>query len=124
MPACDVVFVGGGHNGLIAASRLARAGLKTLVLERRSVAGGAAATEELHPGFRCSTLAHTAQPSPVVLAELRLAEHGLELYGILKAKGVEARLVYYPDENHWILKPQNSLHWFGEFLGWLKRHLG
>jgi dipeptidyl aminopeptidase/acylaminoacyl peptidase len=49
--------------------------------------------------------------------------HGLELYGILKAKGVEARLVYYPDENHWILKPQNSLHWHGEFLGWLKRHL-
>jgi len=49
--------------------------------------------------------------------------HGLELYGILKAKGVESRLVYYPDENHWILKPQNSLHWYGEFLGWLKRHL-
>lgn len=50
--------------------------------------------------------------------------HGLELYGILKAKGVQARLVYYPDENHWILKPQNSLHWYGEFLGWLRRHLG
>jgi len=49
---------------------------------------------------------------------------GLELYGILKAKGVEARLVYYPDEGHWILKPQNSLHWYGEFLGWLERHLG
>lgn len=49
---------------------------------------------------------------------------GLELYGILKAKGVEARLVYYPDEGHWILKPQNSLHWYGEFLGWLGRHLG
>ena len=48
--------------------------------------------------------------------------HGLELYGILKAKGVEARLVYYPDENHWNLKPQNSLHWYGEFLGWLRRH--
>jgi dipeptidyl aminopeptidase/acylaminoacyl peptidase len=49
---------------------------------------------------------------------------GLELYGILKARGVEARLVYYPDEGHWILKPQNSLHWYGEFLGWLERHLG
>ncbi|MBI2395496.1 MAG: S9 family peptidase [Deltaproteobacteria bacterium] len=49
--------------------------------------------------------------------------HGLELYGILKAKGVEARLVYYPDENHWILAPQSSLHWYGEFLGWLRRHL-
>jgi dipeptidyl aminopeptidase/acylaminoacyl peptidase len=49
---------------------------------------------------------------------------GIELYGILKSKGVDARLVYYPDENHWILKPQNSLHWYGEVLGWLERHLG
>jgi dipeptidyl aminopeptidase/acylaminoacyl peptidase len=49
---------------------------------------------------------------------------GLELYGILKAKGVEARLVYYPDEGHWILKPHNSLHWYGEFMDWLERHLG
>jgi dipeptidyl aminopeptidase/acylaminoacyl peptidase len=49
---------------------------------------------------------------------------GLELYGILKGRGVESRLVYYPDEGHWILKPQNSLHWYGEFLGWLERHLG
>lgn len=48
---------------------------------------------------------------------------GLELYGVLKAKGVEARLVYYPDENHWILSPQNSLHWYGEFVGWLDRYL-
>lgn len=48
---------------------------------------------------------------------------GLELYGVLKAKGVDARLVYYPDENHWILSPQNSVHWYGEVLGWLARHL-
>lgn len=52
------------------------------------------------------------------------AAQGLALYGILKAKGVPARLVYYPDENHWILKPKNSLHWYGEFLGWLRRWLG
>lgn len=51
-------------------------------------------------------------------------EQGLELYGMLKAKGVPARLVHYPDENHWILKPQNSLHWYGEVLGWLERWLG
>ena len=48
---------------------------------------------------------------------------GLELYGVLKAKGIEARLVYYPDENHWILKPRNSIHWYGEVLGWLERYL-
>ena len=51
-------------------------------------------------------------------------QHGLELYGMLKAKGVTARLVHYPDENHWILKRKNSLHWYGEVLGWLQRHLG
>jgi dipeptidyl aminopeptidase/acylaminoacyl peptidase len=49
---------------------------------------------------------------------------GLELYNVLKAKGVPARLVYYPDENHWILKPQNSRHWYGEVLAWLGRYLG
>ena len=49
---------------------------------------------------------------------------GLELYGVLTAKGIPARLVYYPDENHWILKPQNSKHWYGEVLGWLKKYLG
>jgi len=48
---------------------------------------------------------------------------GLELYGVLKAKGVDARLVYYPDENHWILKPRNSIHWYGEVLAWLDRYL-
>jgi dipeptidyl aminopeptidase/acylaminoacyl peptidase len=48
---------------------------------------------------------------------------GLELYGVLTAKGVPARLVYYPDENHWILKGQNSKHWYGEVLGWLERWL-
>lgn len=49
--------------------------------------------------------------------------HGLELYGVLKSKGVDARLVYFPDENHWILKPQNSLYWYEEVLGWLNRYL-
>ena len=49
--------------------------------------------------------------------------HGLEIYGILKAKGVPARLVYFPDENHWVLKAHNSLLWFREVHGWLKRWL-
>ncbi len=48
---------------------------------------------------------------------------GLEIYGILKAKGVPARLVYFPDENHWILKPQNSLLWYREVHAWLERWL-
>ena len=49
---------------------------------------------------------------------------GLEYYGILKAKGVEARLVYYPDEGHWILKRENHIHWCGEVESWLTRFLG
>jgi dipeptidyl aminopeptidase/acylaminoacyl peptidase len=49
---------------------------------------------------------------------------GLSVYGVLKAKGVPARLVVYPDENHWILKAANSCHWYSEVLGWLERFLG
>jgi phytoene dehydrogenase-like protein len=75
----DVIVVGGGHNALVAAALLARAGLKTLILERRAVIGGAAITEELHPGFRVSTLAHAAQPARAVIDELRLSDHGLHL---------------------------------------------
>jgi dipeptidyl aminopeptidase/acylaminoacyl peptidase len=47
---------------------------------------------------------------------------GLQYYNTLKAKGVDARLVFFPDENHWILKPQNSRLWYGEFFAWLKRY--
>jgi phytoene dehydrogenase-like protein len=75
----DVIFVGGGHNGLVAATVLARRGLKTLVLEARPIVGGAAITEELHPGFRISSLAHAAQPAAALVAELQLNDHGLEL---------------------------------------------
>jgi phytoene dehydrogenase-like protein len=74
-----VIFVGGGHNGLAAATVLARRGVKTLVLEARPEVGGAAITEELHPGFRISTLAHAAQPAAALMTELRLGDHGLEL---------------------------------------------
>jgi dipeptidyl aminopeptidase/acylaminoacyl peptidase len=49
---------------------------------------------------------------------------GLAVYGVLKAKGIPARLVVYPDENHWVLKPANSCHWYSEVLGWLERFLG
>ncbi len=76
----DVIVVGAGHNGLTCACYLARAGLKVLVLERRSLVGGAAVTEEFHPGFRNSTASYTVSLlHPKVLRDLRLAEHGLTL---------------------------------------------
>jgi phytoene dehydrogenase-like protein len=73
----DVILIGAGHNGLAAAAILARRGLKVLVLESRAIVGGAAITEELHPGFRISTLAHAVQPADALMTELRLAEHGV-----------------------------------------------
>jgi phytoene dehydrogenase-like protein len=79
MPTYDIITIGGGHNGLVASWYLARAGLKTLVLERREIVGGAAITEGLHPGFHCSTLAHAVGPLlPQVVKDLQLARHGLE----------------------------------------------
>ena len=76
----DVVIIGGGHNGLVSAFYLAKAGYKPLVLERRAQPGGAAITEEFHPGFRCSTLAHAAGPlRPDIVREMQLEKHGLKL---------------------------------------------
>ncbi len=76
----DVTIIGGGHNGLVAACYLAKSRLKTLVLERREKVGGGAVTEELHPGFRCSTLDHAAGPlSAQVAADLNLSRFGLEM---------------------------------------------
>ncbi len=76
----DVIIIGGGHNGLVTAFYLAKAGFKPLVLERRAQAGGAAITEEFHPGFRCSTLAHTAGPiRPDIVGDMQLEQHGLKL---------------------------------------------
>jgi phytoene dehydrogenase-like protein len=76
----DIVIIGGGHNGLVAAFYLAKAGFKPLVIERRDQVGGAAVTDEFHPGFRCSTLAHTAGPiRPDIVRDMQLEKHGLRL---------------------------------------------
>ena len=76
----DVVIIGGGHNGLVTAFYLARAGRKPLVLERRPVVGGAAITDELHPGFKVPTLAHTLGPlRPDVARDMALDRHGLHV---------------------------------------------
>lgn len=77
MSKYDAIIVGGGHNGLVCAFYLARAGLKVRVVERRGVVGGAAVTEEFHPGFRNSTASYTVSLlQPKVIADMKLADHG------------------------------------------------
>ena len=76
----DVVIIGAGHNGLTCACYLAEAGLKVRVLERRDVVGGAAVTEEFHPGFRNSVASYTVSLlNPKVIKDLRLHENGLKV---------------------------------------------
>jgi phytoene dehydrogenase-like protein len=74
----NVIIIGAGHNGLTAAFYLAKAGLKPLVLERRDVAGGAAITETIAPGFRCPTLAHSIGPlRPSIVRDMQLERRGV-----------------------------------------------
>jgi phytoene dehydrogenase-like protein len=76
----DVVVIGGGHNGLVAAAYIAMTGLKVAVLERRGRVGGAAVTEEFHPGFRNSVAAYTVSLlNPKIIRDLELARHGLRI---------------------------------------------
>ena len=78
--AWDAVVVGGGHNGLVCAAYLGRAGLRVLLLEGRDSVGGLVGTSEVAPRARVPTLAHTVgRLAPVVARELRLAGHGLRL---------------------------------------------
>jgi phytoene dehydrogenase-like protein len=76
----DAIIVGGGHNGLTAAGYLAKAGLKTLVLEQRPVVGGAVVTEEIHPGYRISTVSYVVSLlRSEVIRDLELKRHGFEM---------------------------------------------
>src|SRR6185436_11414918 len=76
----DAIIVGGGHNGLTCGAYLARAGLRTVVLERRHVIGGAAVTEEIVPGFRFSVFSYLMSLlHPKVIADLELAKHGFKV---------------------------------------------
>jgi phytoene dehydrogenase-like protein len=75
----DIIILGGGHNALVTAFYLAKKGHKPLILERRSIVGGAAVTEEFHPGFKCSTVAHAGGPPlAAIVQDMQLARHGLE----------------------------------------------
>ncbi|MDT8760885.1 NAD(P)/FAD-dependent oxidoreductase [Sphingomonas psychrotolerans] len=80
MKRYDAIVIGGGHNGLVCAFYLARAGLKVRLLERRHVVGGAAVTEEFHPGFRNSTASYTVSLlRPKVIADMKLHDRGFRI---------------------------------------------
>jgi phytoene dehydrogenase-like protein len=80
MTETDVVIIGAGHNGLTCAAYLAMAGLRVKVVERRKVVGGAAVTEEFHPGFRNSVAAYTVSLlNQRIISDLKLADHGLRI---------------------------------------------
>ena len=76
----DAVIIGGGHNGLVTAAYLARAGRKVLVLERRHLVGGAAVTEEIFPGFKFSVYSYVVSLlRPEIIRDLNLPAHGLQV---------------------------------------------
>ena len=76
----DAVVIGGGHNGLISAAYLARGGLRTLVLERREMLGGATLTQEVFPGFRFSVVSYVVSLlRPEIIRDLQLPRHGLHI---------------------------------------------
>ena len=76
----DAIVVGGGHNGLTCAAYLAKAGRKTLVLERRHVLGGAAVTEEMFPGFKYTVASYVVSLlRPKIIRDLGLSRHGLNI---------------------------------------------
>ncbi|OFW04873.1 MAG: amine oxidase [Acidobacteria bacterium RIFCSPLOWO2_02_FULL_67_36] len=91
----DAIVIGGGHNGLVNAAYLARAGRKVLVLERRHVLGGAAVTEEIHPGFKYSVCSYVVSLlRPDIIRELDLPRHGLEILPL------DGTFTPMPDGNH------------------------
>jgi phytoene dehydrogenase-like protein len=100
----DIVIIGGGHNGLVTAFYLAKAGFRPLVLERRPQVGGAAITDEFHPGFRCSTLSHSSGPIRAdIVRGMQLERHGLRVITpetCVTALSPDGRaLSLYQDEN-------------------------
>ncbi len=112
----DAIVVGGGHNGLVCAFYLARAGHKVRVFERRPIVGGAAITEEFHPGFRNSTASYSVSLlNPKVTADMELARHGLRV--------VIRPLSYFSpvDDRRYLILDKDPARSFAEVAKWSRR---
>jgi phytoene dehydrogenase-like protein len=102
----DAIIIGAGHNGLVAACYLARAGWKVLVLERRHLVGGACVTEEVFPGFKVSTAAYVNSLfREEIIRDLRLADYGLALLGRNPSS-----FTPFPDRRHLLMGPDADLN--------------
>ena len=99
MPVYDAIVIGGGHNGLVTAAYLARAGRKVLVLERRELVGGCAVTEEIWPGYRVSTAAYLTS----LLQERIVRELELERFGYRVDAKDPAFFSAFPDGRHFFM---------------------
>jgi dipeptidyl aminopeptidase/acylaminoacyl peptidase len=142
-----MAITGGSYGGYMVAwltsqtdryrCAIAHAGVTSLpgmyasdITSGRAYSYGAEVWDDLDRVNKWSPAAHAAgyiTPTLVIHGELDYRvpiTQGLEYYGVLQAKEIESRLVYYPDENHWILSQANSIHWYGEVVDWLGRHLG
>jgi phytoene dehydrogenase-like protein len=106
MPASyDVIIIGGGHNGLVTAAYLARAGVKVLVLERREVLGGACVTEEVWPGYKVSTAAYVnSLLRPEIIRDLELKRHGFQML-----PRSPSSFTPFPDGRSLLLGPDKAL---------------
>ncbi|HYC33206.1 MAG TPA: NAD(P)/FAD-dependent oxidoreductase, partial [Gemmatimonadales bacterium] len=101
----DVIIIGGGHNGLVTAAYLARAGVKVLVLERREVLGGACVTEEVWPGYKVSTAAYVnSLLRPEIIRDLELKRHGFQML-----PRSPSSFTPFPDGRSLLLGPDKAL---------------
>src|SRR5437016_1859379 len=102
----DLIVIGAGHNGLVTAAYLARAGLKVLVLERRELVGGACVTEEIWPGFKVSTAAYVnSLLRPEIIRDLEMKKYGFELL-----PRNPSSFTPFPDGRYLLLGPDKALN--------------